>query len=424
MISFPRKALSGIGAIAAFHAAALAQTTPLVGDTSIVPGNGTNFGSIVNVNVGGVAGTQGLVQFDLTTLPAGTLPGNVASASLRLFVGKIGSAGSINVYTATSAWSESTVTGLSGVGPGSLIAGPISISVANTYVSIPVTGQVQAWLSGAPNTGLLLQSAGGTTNVFFDSKENTATSHPAVLEVDLSAPAGATGAQGPTGPSGPSGPTGPTGPAGAPGAQGNAGATGLAGAAGPAGPTGPTGASGPSGPSGPAGPTGPAGANGPTGAQGAPGATGPTGATGATGATGVRGPSGVSGVTGNTGATGATGPQGVINNSFTFATLGTGTVTIADSDTHHQFIVPNTINNGAAISNTINLPHSGTVGAGYMIELNVQNWGANDGTFRINTQSPDTIINQGFAPATTFVLNYQVQVVTDGAGHWFMLINN
>jgi len=114
----------------------------------------------------------------------------------------------------------------------------------------------------------------------------------------------------------------------------------------------------------------------------------------------------------------------VINNSFTFTTLATGTVTIADTDTHHQFFVPNTINNGAANSNTVNLPHSTVVGAGYMIELNVQNWGVNDGTFTIQTQLSDTIIDQNFGPFTSFGINYQVQLTTDGAGHWYMLINN
>ena len=121
---------------------------------------------------------------------------------------------------------------------------------------------------------------------------------------------------------------------------------------------------------------------------------------------------------------GPTGPPGVINNSFTFATLATGTVTISDADIHHQFIVPNAINNGAGNSNDINLPHSTTVGAGYMIELNVANWGSNDGTFTIHTQSADQIIDQTFGPFTAFGINYQVQLTTDGAGHWYMLINN
>src|ERR1051326_4541259 len=181
MIAVSRNAWIGIGLLSALPWAAVAQTSPLVGDAMIIPGNATNAGSLATVNVGGITGTQALLQFDLSTLPPGTLSSNVLLATLRLYVNKVASPGAINVYTATSAWTESSVNGLNGPGPGSLVAGPISISTANAYLSIPVTAQVQAWLTGAPNNGFFLQSAGGSTNVMFDSKENTATSHPAVL---------------------------------------------------------------------------------------------------------------------------------------------------------------------------------------------------------------------------------------------------
>jgi len=104
---------------------------------------------------------------------------------------------------------------------------------------------VKNWLDGVlPNNGVaLLPSAGSAINVFFDSKEATATSHPAQLLIFLQN-------QGPVGPIGPQGPQGSQGPAGPQGPPGNSGATGPAG---PAGPQGATGLAGPQGPQGPQG---------------------------------------------------------------------------------------------------------------------------------------------------------------------------
>jgi len=264
----------------------------VVGDAFFASGNATNFGASPYVNVGGPSGFQGLLQFDLAALPPGTTAANISSASLRLFVSRIGTAGTIDIYSAASSWNESTVNGTAPPTPLSLVAAGVSVSVAGTYLSIPITSQVQSWLNGAPNNGFLLVANPGTTFVFFDSKENTSTSHPAVLEVSLIAPVGATGPMGPTGPigavgvpgiAGPAGAAGPTGPTGPFGAQGPIGDTGPAGAIGLAG------ALGNVGPAGPVGPTGPAGAKGPTGATGPTGPVGATGPAGAAGAVGAQG---------------------------------------------------------------------------------------------------------------------------------------
>ncbi len=189
----------GIGALVFWQTAAWAQTAPLVGDAFIQPGGATNYGALIMVNVGGVAGFQGLVQFDLSMLPPGTTAANISAASLRLFVNKVGAPGSINVSVPIAAWSESTVNGLSGPGVGHSVAGPVGVSVAGSYISIPITSQVQSWLNGEPNNGLILTSATPGTNVTFDSKEGTSTSHPAALEIDLLGQPGPVGAQGPGG---------------------------------------------------------------------------------------------------------------------------------------------------------------------------------------------------------------------------------
>ena len=151
MIGVSRKVFLGICGLALSQAAVWAQSVPLVGDTYIQPGSAINVGGTVTVNVGGVTGFQGLFQFDLSTLPPGTTAASVSGASLRLFVNKVGSAGGINVYAATASWTELTVNGLpGGPAPGAFVAGPISVSVANSYISIPVT---------CPGTGVAQRSA-------------------------------------------------------------------------------------------------------------------------------------------------------------------------------------------------------------------------------------------------------------------------
>ena len=311
-----------------------AQITPLTDDAYVVTASNSNYGAAQFIQVDSTH--RGLVKFDLTTLPAGTTASQVSVATLRLFVSRISSGGTFDLYAANGSWTESTVTSSNAPATSTTVASGVPVSAANAYIVIDVTSQVQAWINGATNDGFILNAPASAW--FFDSKENFQTSHAPALEISL---IGITGATGAVGPGGPAGATGPAGSAGATGATGAVGPTGLAGSTGPNGPTGPTGtAAGPTGatgatglttgPAGPAGPTGATGAAGPasvtagpagppgaTGAAGATGATGsqgPQGAQGATGPTGTvaghQGTTGPTGVTGNKGATGATGPTG------------------------------------------------------------------------------------------------------------------
>jgi hypothetical protein len=387
------------GVIGFLPAALWGQTVPLVGDTFILPGSNTNYGSLASVSIGGVSGFQGLFQFDLSELPPGTVAANVASASLRLYVEKVGAAGAIDVSVAASAWSEQTVTGTTSPGVGSLVAGPIGVPAAGAYLSIPVTGQVQAWLSGAPNNGLIVTADPSTAAFFIDSKEATATSHPAVLEINLLGQPGQAGAQGAAGAAGPTGPTGPN------GATGSQGAAGAAGPAGPAGPVGPTGAAGATGPQGPAGAAGPQ------------GATGPVGPTGPQGAAGVAGPAG------------ATGPTGRILNSFSYVLLPSAQdITISDSEAHTNIQVDNT-----NFQPNILLPHSATIGAGTVLSISVHDWSATSNVILVGPQSGDQLLLPAeghinpigvISPGTFWTLNYSCEVISDGNGHWYFLSNN
>jgi hypothetical protein len=478
MTGFSRRTLLGMGMLALVPAAAWCQSTvPLTADAFVIPGASNNFGSLITVDVGGASAYQGLLQFDLSLLPSATPASAVSSASLRLFVTRVGTAGSVDVYAASSTWQESTVNGLNNPSPGALIAGAVPVNVGNAYLSIPVTSQVQAWISGAANNGFLIVAHDSATSVFFDSKESATTSHPAVLEVDLLGTAGAVGAAGVPGITGVTGPTGATGATGAAGAQGATGAQGAAGAGGTTGPTGATGAQGANGangatgpagatgsqgttgPTGPTGSQGAAGAQGPTGpagatgvvgvtgatgpqgaagAQGAIGATGAAGAAGATGTAGAQGPAGAAGTAGaqglqgppgaagTAGATGPTGPAGALTNAFSVslnnATSNSSDTVIADSDTTHQNLT--FVNSFPATNNVIRLPHATT--AGTVIDISITNYSTNAGSFLLKPQGTDVIFvaNSSFnSTSSGLLVEYTAEFVSDGNHHWYVVVN-
>ena len=322
------RVLLAVSAAVLLHAAAWADQAHLVGDATFASGNAGHLGATPTINVGGPTNFQGLVQFDFSSLPAGTTASQVSNATLQLFVSRIGTPGSVDIYAANAPWTEAAVTGTGFPGPGTLVASSVPVSIAYSYIVIDVTAEVKAWLTGAANNGFLVVANSSNTLVYFDTKESQSTSHPPVLEISIIGTAGAAGTAGPTGSTGSAGPVGaagatglpgasgtvagPTGPTGAVGLNGPPGATGSAGSSGPTGSAGGTGPRGPSGPSGLAGPTGPPGAAGPI---GNPGATGPAGSAGSAGATGATGANGVSGAVGSAGPTGAIGATGSTGNT-------------------------------------------------------------------------------------------------------------
>ena len=340
--------------------AADAQPYLVVGDTYVTSVTPTiNFGTLGTLNVGG--GASSLIQMDLTRLIAlGISPAQIQQASMTVYINKVLTAGGVDVALVTSTWGETAVTFNTKPTVGAPFASNLNTSVTGTYLTFDVTTQVQGWLSvPANNFGVQISAAvaSPSTQIVLDSKENTATSHPAFLDVVLATGGGtpgATGATGATGVAGPAGASGATGTAGLAGPAGPSGATGVAGPAGVTGPTGAAGVAGPAGPTGATGVAGPAGVAGPTGATGVAGAAGPTGATGAagpggaTGATGVgltgaAGPTGANGAMGPAGPTGATGPTGTVANVFNTSTAGTigSNTTISNANTNVYFPINN-----------------------------------------------------------------------------------
>ncbi len=220
-----------IGGLALAPFVVEAQTVPLTQDSYVVtsPATGTNYGSAVTLNVVGSSGAQALVQFDLTTLPAGTTAANISKATLALFVNKMVTAGTVNISTANGSWTELGVNGTNTPVPLASVATGLSISAASDYIYVDATAAVQAWLNGTQNNGFIIAPNDTLISVAFDSKESTTTSHPATLSILLSS----NGAAGPTGATGVGlvGATGATG-VGATGATG----VGVAGATGASGP--------------------------------------------------------------------------------------------------------------------------------------------------------------------------------------------
>jgi Collagen triple helix repeat (20 copies) len=289
-----------IAALALAPIAGFAQTLAPSQDAYYVPGNGSNFGTATTVTVGS-SGSIGLVQFDLTQLPAGLTAAQIQKATLTLFLDHVNAGGSINIDTvsASTPWGELTVTGNSGISPGLAVNTSVMTNTADTFIALDATSAVQGWIATpSSNNGFMIQANTGTS-VQFDSKENTSTSHPATLTIVLVnvGPSGATGATGPTGSNGSNGSNGSTGPTGLTGTNGSNGSNGSNGATGPIGPSGPVGATGTNGSNGATGPTGPAGATGTNGSNGAAGPTGTAGTNGLNGSTGATGAAGAGSIT-------------------------------------------------------------------------------------------------------------------------------
>ena len=232
-----RRAFLLLSALLGSYPAAQASTVSVAADAYIAStARTTNYGAATTLNVGG--GSITLLSFNLAALPSGLTSANVQKATLTVFVNKVTTAGGLDFLPINGAWSESTVTYSTAPARGAAVLSDVPVSVANTFLTVDVTSLVQNWISGTANYGIAIRaaSAQSSTVVSLDSKEATATSHAAFLDVTLTA-ADQVGIQGQTGPAGPPGPQG---------------------IPGPFGPAGPAGATGPQGPAGPAGPPGPA----------------------------------------------------------------------------------------------------------------------------------------------------------------------
>ncbi len=215
-----------------FVASGVARATEatLVGDTFLSPSRPTsNFGALSNLYVGN--GNTALLQFNLSSLPAGTTASQIASATLRVYVNRVYAPGTITLHPISSAWNEMSATASAAPTLGAA-SGTFGATQGYAFYAVDVTALVQGWVSTpSSNDGIALTSSAGS--VVLDSKENDATGHPAQLDITLAGPQGPQGLTGPVGPQGPVGATGLQGPIGPTGPQGPIGVTGATGPQGP-----------------------------------------------------------------------------------------------------------------------------------------------------------------------------------------------
>src|ERR1700693_3012490 len=88
---------------------ARASEATLIADTHVNSARpAVNSGAISNVNVGG--GYTGLLQFDLSSLPAGTTAAQISHAVLRLYVNQVNTSGLVSLQAVNGAWGEYSVT--------------------------------------------------------------------------------------------------------------------------------------------------------------------------------------------------------------------------------------------------------------------------------------------------------------------------
>lgn len=129
---------------------------------------------------------HGLIKFDLSTLPAGTLGSDVANANLKLFVNAVAGSGEFLVAPALSPWDEDTVTAATLPGIAVTLTSP-TVTQANKFVVVDVTPFVVDWLDGvSDNNGFIIEIPSPTVlDMRLDSKENRRTSHEPKLEIVL-----------------------------------------------------------------------------------------------------------------------------------------------------------------------------------------------------------------------------------------------
>ena len=176
-----------------FALSALAQITP--SDDAYVNSAAptANYGAVTTLNLSSAADT-GFIRFDLTAVPAGYTGSFVAKATLKLYVNSVTTAGSFNVDYVTGTWAEQTIKYNLQPAIGTTIAASVPLTSASKgkYVEIDVTAAMVEWLNGTQaNDGIALV-ANSPLVATFDSKENTAASHPPELDLVYASIAGLT----------------------------------------------------------------------------------------------------------------------------------------------------------------------------------------------------------------------------------------
>jgi hypothetical protein len=180
MLTARTRLVSLLGLLVFLGSTACAQITPLGDSFTNTADPATNHGAGALLDVGATEITY--IEFNLESIPA---TASVSQATLKLYVNAVSTPGSFNVDYVDGAWAENKIDAGNAPPAGAAIASDVSITAAdkNQYILINVTPAVQAWLSGSETNNGIALVANGSFSASFDSKENTATSHPAELDI-------------------------------------------------------------------------------------------------------------------------------------------------------------------------------------------------------------------------------------------------
>ena len=146
----------------------------------VTASNGTTVDQHIRLEGGNIE--YALTRFDLSTLPKGA---QINSAIAWFYVAGGGKhpEGPLTVHNVTADWNEAGATWESmgsEIGPATLAVIPAQDD-DGIWVSINLTGQVQAWANGQPNYGILMASSAEGVHAKYASREDG--SHPPRLEV-------------------------------------------------------------------------------------------------------------------------------------------------------------------------------------------------------------------------------------------------
>lgn len=169
--------LSNFSSAVSLPAAADTSTTPKL-TLTVAGGKAT----VLTVN----ASQAALVAFNLSQLPANYGPENIASARLRLYVGRVINPGDLKVHLVTQPWAENVAGPAPTVDPNPVASIAPAQLATKQFVIVDVTDTVRDWLKGANNYGFGILAGGATpgARVLFGSKEGPAVGFPAELEVE------------------------------------------------------------------------------------------------------------------------------------------------------------------------------------------------------------------------------------------------
>lgn len=154
--------------------------------------NGTNADQHIRFESGNIE--QALTRFDLSSLPANA---QINSATAWFYVASSGPGGGahpegpLTVHRVTADWSETDATWdtMNGNFDTSVLATISAQADDDVWTKINLTAQVQAWVNGQPNFGILMASAAEGVHGKYVSREGAASEQPYIEIVVGSGPA-------------------------------------------------------------------------------------------------------------------------------------------------------------------------------------------------------------------------------------------